>query len=387
MTSKFTCITCRVAFKDADIQRQHYKADWHRYNLKRKVADLPPVTVEEFQRRVLLQREQDNLESTPINAHCKICRKSFSSQNAFENHLNSKKHKEANISLVELEESNNTPNNLNENIYRDKIINVSADITKKQGDNPTVDDVVMQEDSDSDIEEVDSDEWDEEYKDNPIANNNCLFCSHHSRNTVKNLKHMSLEHSFFIPDVEYLVDLKGLLMYLGEKVTQGYMCLWCSEKGRSFHSSDSTKQHMVDKGHCKMLHEGETLAEYADFYDYSSSYPPDHQDNPDAEVTVPVLDDSDYQLVLPSGATIGHRSLMIYYRQNLDPKRAVSPQKKIHRLLAQYKALGWTETQREAVVRKARDIHYMKRVQSKYFTQLGVKANKFQKHFRPQVNF
>lgn len=32
---------------------------------------------------------------------------------------------------------------------------------------------------------------------------------------------------------------------------------------------------MTDKGHCKMLHEGIALAEYADFYDYSSSYP-DH---------------------------------------------------------------------------------------------------------------
>jgi hypothetical protein len=37
--------------------------------------------------------------------------------------------------------------------------------------------------------------------------------------------------------------------------------------------------------------------------------------------------------------------------------------------------------------RKARDIHYMKRIQSKYATNLGVKANKLQRHFRPQVNF
>lgn len=32
---------------------------------------------------------------------------------------------------------------------------------------------------------------------------------------------------------------------------------------------------MRDKGHCQLLHEGIALAEYADFYDYSSSYP-DH---------------------------------------------------------------------------------------------------------------
>ena len=54
----FTCITCRVAFADADLQRSHYKTDWHRYNLKRKVADLPHVTAEGFNQRVLAQRAQ-----------------------------------------------------------------------------------------------------------------------------------------------------------------------------------------------------------------------------------------------------------------------------------------------------------------------------------------
>ena len=56
--SAFTCITCRVAFADADLQRAHYKADWHRYNLKRKVADMPPVTADNFQARVLSQKAQ-----------------------------------------------------------------------------------------------------------------------------------------------------------------------------------------------------------------------------------------------------------------------------------------------------------------------------------------
>jgi pre-60S factor REI1 len=42
----FTCISCHVAFKEPNIQREHYKTDWHRYNLKRKVVDLPPVTAE-----------------------------------------------------------------------------------------------------------------------------------------------------------------------------------------------------------------------------------------------------------------------------------------------------------------------------------------------------
>lgn len=44
----------------------------------------------------------------------------------------------------------------------------------------------------------------------------CLFCSHHSKSLMKNLSHMTKIHSFFIPDVEFLVDLKGLIRYLGE---------------------------------------------------------------------------------------------------------------------------------------------------------------------------
>ena len=64
--SAYTCITCRVAFADADLQRGHYKTDWHRYNLKRKVAEMPPVTAENFQERVLAQRKQ---VSFPVSTH------------------------------------------------------------------------------------------------------------------------------------------------------------------------------------------------------------------------------------------------------------------------------------------------------------------------------
>lgn len=49
----------------------------------------------------------------------------------------------------------------------------------------------------------------------------CLFCSHHSRSLMKNVAHMTKEHSFFIPDLEFLVDLRGLLRYLGEFTPRG----------------------------------------------------------------------------------------------------------------------------------------------------------------------
>jgi len=44
----------------------------------------------------------------------------------------------------------------------------------------------------------------------------CLFCPHHSRSLTKNVAHMTKAHSFFIPDIEYLVDLRGLIKYLGK---------------------------------------------------------------------------------------------------------------------------------------------------------------------------
>lgn len=169
----------------------------------------------------------------------------------------------------------------------------------------------------------------------------------------------------------------------------GFMCLWCNEKGRTFYSADAARKHMIDKGHCRMLHEGEALAEYVEFYDYSLSYPDaENHSNPDEEVALSELDNTDYQLVLPSGISVGHRSLMRYYKQSVNHNLAlVSKPSKLHKVLSCYRALGWTETQQEAATKKARDIHYLKRMQAKFNLALGVKGNKLQKHARAQVNF
>ena len=50
------------------------------------------------------------------------------------------------------------------------------------------------------------------------------------------------------------------------------MCLWCSDKSKVFHSVKATQQHMLDKGHCMLLHEGDAVYEYADFYNYTYVY-------------------------------------------------------------------------------------------------------------------
>uniref|UniRef100_A0A8D8J2M7 Zinc finger protein 622 n=3 Tax=Culex pipiens TaxID=7175 RepID=A0A8D8J2M7_CULPI len=375
--SSFTCLNCSVRFANAEAQREHYKTDWHRYNLKRKIAELPPVNVEEFERRILQQKSDDAAAQEDQSLYCRACKKLFKSKNSHDAHLDSKKHRE--LLRVFLKEQGE------EGQAGGQSVAVKSTREKKEYG------VMMEQDGE--VEEVDSDEWNDEDWDNPIENNDCLFCLNHCEDLIQNVKHMSVKHSFFIPDAEFCIDVEGLLGYLAEKICRDFICIWCNEKGRTFYSLDAVRNHMVEKGHCKMLHEGAALAEYVDFYDYSSSYP-DHADDMDIDEELeapPTLDADDFQMVLPSGAVIGHRSLLRYYKQRINPNRAVVVAKKstqrLHKVLAEYRSLGWTSTQQEAVARNARDMHVMKRQQAKLLQKVGVKANKLQRHFRAQTNF
>nr|CAG4643960.1 EOG090X06E3 [Lepidurus arcticus] len=356
----FTCITCHVAFKEADVQREHYKTDWHRYNLKRKVAELLPVTAEAFQQRVLAHRAQAaELEVANTSTHyCEACRKKFTTIKSYENHISSKKHQE--------------------NLLKPR--RQTSSVPKKEPE-PIIDGEL--DDSDA-MEEVDSDEW-EDTEGEAIPVDECLFCPYKSQDMEANLKHMTLAHSFFIPDSEYVTDSEGLLGYLGEKVGRGHTCLWCGHYGKQFYSVEATQKHMVDKGHTKIYHEAATLLEYEDFYDYSASYPEGEQSHATEEIDLDKLEDTGYELTLPSGAVIGHRSLSRYYKQKLDPNPRPVP-RALPSALYQFKALGWTTSSKETVERKARDIKFMRNVISKHQMQLGIKANKLQHHFRRQVD-
>ncbi|CAK6444191.1 unnamed protein product [Pipistrellus nathusii] len=229
-----------------------------------------------------------------------------------------------------------------------------------------------------------------------ISIKDCLFCSHHSSSLMKNVAHMTKVHSFFIPDIEYLSDLKGLIQYLGEKVGVGKICLWCNEKGKSFYSTEAVQAHMNDKSHCKLFTDGDAALEFADFYDFRSSYP-DHKgrEEPDETEELPSektldYDDETMELILPSGARVGHRSLMRYYKQRFGLSRAVTVaknQKAVGRVLQQYRALGWTGSTGAALMNK-RDMQYVQRMKSKWLLKTGMKNNATkQMHFRAQVMF
>ena len=52
MGSGLTCLACAAAFSTPAEQKEHYRSDWHRYNLKRKLAELPPISADGFARRL-----------------------------------------------------------------------------------------------------------------------------------------------------------------------------------------------------------------------------------------------------------------------------------------------------------------------------------------------
>ncbi|GAB6022356.1 hypothetical protein CHUAL_006476 [Chamberlinius hualienensis] len=374
--SSFTCISCRVAFQNGEIQRAHYKTDWHRYNLKRKVSELPPVTAENFQQRVLAHRPELDTEKEEPSQYCNICHKHFNNRKSYENHVKSRKHLEAENQQEQLKVVGKNKT-LSGNLRKDDKNQLNVAAVKNVEKN--VKEMEVDDDDDEDEEG-----W-EDVEEEPLQLEECLFCSELSSTLEDNIKHMTEQHSFFIPDLEYVVNLPGLIGYLDEKVGAGNMCLWCNEKGKSFYSTRSAQQHMLDKGHCKMIHEGEALEEYADFYDYSQSYPEGTGEaNEDEEVSSNVLEDEGYQLVLPSGATVGHRSLMRYYRQNLRPARPNANRKMLNNVMSHYRGLGWTGTTGEAAIRKAKDLSLMHMKRSKHHMKLGVKANKLQRYFRLQ---
>ncbi|KAG6643906.1 hypothetical protein CIPAW_08G019100 [Carya illinoinensis] len=122
---------------------------------------------------------------------------------------------------------------------------------------------------DMDDDKDGSDEYEE------LDPSSCFMCNL-EHDTIENcMVHMHKQHGFFIPDIEYLKDPKGLLTYLGLKVKRDFMCLYCNERCHPFNSLEAVRKHMVAKSHCR-VHYGdgdeEEEAELEEFYDYSSSY-------------------------------------------------------------------------------------------------------------------
>jgi pre-60S factor REI1 len=173
--------------------------------------------------------------------------------------------------------------------------------------------VVSGDESDVDTEAVSE----KEAEAPPISHLISIFDDKVFQDVEQCIKYMELEFGFFIPDREFLVDLEGFLVYLGEKVKLGGICLYCQKQLRP---GRPCQNHMMSKSHCKIAYEEDIdLDEFEDFYDFSSTYG-EEAEGEDSDTTDRTLEVSHLgELVLLDGRTVGTRHLRRYYKQKFRP--------------------------------------------------------------------
>ncbi|KAF8891659.1 cytoplasmic protein [Infundibulicybe gibba] len=367
----FTCLSCSIAFLSAEEQRTHYRSDHHRYNMKRRVASLPPVSAATFNQKVLDRRTETAIMSSVHGSACEICGKIYTTENAYRSHINSKKHRDNELKAAA---NPRPPHRIKEaSTHTDTVPSAEASTTAPPISDPITDlettaaSLSLSHTTTPNVTVAGGDKSDELTQSidakiaaarSRLSPTHCLFCPLTFSALPENLTHMSQIHSFFIPDADYLIDLPGLIAYLGEKIAVGNVCIFCNDRGREFRTIEAVRKHMSDKAHCKIAYaSADEKLEISDFYDFTSSYPDaepprkkaqrtpeeaeeweelsDDEDRevdeivdedasdsevdsdldslPDTQIT---YGDSHLELVLPSGHRIGHRSMRRYYAQS-----------------------------------------------------------------------
>ena len=409
------------------------RSDWHRYNLKRRVASLPPISSEIFNEKVLTAQASTNAAAAKASfeKNCSICLKTYFSENAYQNHLGSQKHKlrvAASQKGTNLDTGSMTSSafSLGDPVNSSTIISPPSPTTplKDPEAEAEFEKVVgaLNDTSLTDKEpiprrpsrphhsaneqrkehplspRVDADQIEESHiQSEPLPLSRCLFCNYDSPTFKLSILHMTKHHGLFIPEQNYLTDMEGLLRYFQAKINENHECLYCHKLKNT---TGGIQTHMRDKGHCTVAFETEEeMIEVGQFYDFSSTYSdPEDVEDSDTEMdepkrkagggvklskdgeegedegwetdssfssldtddltSVPIDDRThsyeklpmhrhhshtdarphrskdgfhshghhhgahavfhdDYELHLPNGRTVGHRSLRKYYRQNL----------------------------------------------------------------------
>lgn len=303
-THLYTCNTCQVAFRGSDLQRSHMQSDWHRYNLKRRVASLPPLTSEIFAEKVLAN--QASAAATAARATfekvCAACERTYFSQNAYQNHLGSTKHKlrvaqlqaksvttldddtESMISsAISIGESVETlPAREVEESTESELSKVIGGLRVASPPPPsaTAGEARSASPSGTEASTLEAATTNSVVPDATIT---CLFCNFRSPSIDANVVHMQGKHGMFIPERAYLVDLEGLVEWLSDRVHALHECLYC---GLVKHTAHGIQTHMRDKGHCMIAYQSEEeMIEIGQFYDFRASYS-DDEDEEDEEDAV-----------------------------------------------------------------------------------------------------
>ncbi|CCH42056.1 Zinc finger protein [Wickerhamomyces ciferrii] len=311
------------------------KSDWHRYNLKRRVANLPAIDEDLFNEKV----QKLSLEESNEETQGKTKKLSKKDQRRQEKEALLEKKKQ----LLEIARQNMLKSMSSDNEIKQDEVKQEVQKTEQE----------VQKEDESNDQELTEEQQAERVMEEKLKNKVeipkevCLFCNKKFPYFEEALNHMFKHHGFYIPEQKYLVDKEGLVKYMAEKVGLGNLCFVCSFQGRSL---EAARAHMLSKNHCKIPYESEDeKMEISEFYDFTSTYDDYKQakegeandgdddgewedveeasgdeDEEDEELPQEVSYNDGIELHLPSGVKVGHRSLARYYRQNLRPEVVLS---------------------------------------------------------------
>ncbi|CAK7896122.1 cytoplasmic 60S subunit biogenesis factor Reh1p [[Candida] anglica] len=442
-TASYTCNTCAIKFPTAELQRKHMKAEWHRYNLKRRVADLPAISSSTFADLVLTHQKsaEDEVDEfgfainhrKPKSGNRQLTKKELRRQMKLEGRvgrvgeLGEIDSESAAAEIVRSESPASIRSQFSEfslgdhhslvsshAAYSDIDSNVDSSSEYNFTDKSHTD---LEEFSESDSEDeeysgIDSDSYDELKEE--ITTTTCFFCGLKHTEREDNIKHMFYKHGLYIPERSYLVNPDGLLLFLAEVIMEDLECIVCGFQGKNL---ESVRQHMSSKGHCKIPYESkEERAVISEFYNFnvddqeikknkkkksvaftegedfeviasgSASEEDENEElnsDEDSNYTTVQVDASGVELTLPTGSRIGHRSMTRYYRQNLPLSRDLKDSEKTLAMTDRRYAPGLTVaevTKQEKIVRRVEN-----RAKNQFYRKDKNSQINFQKHFRDEL--
>ena len=313
------CNHCLYVSKTYEEMKEHYKSEFHKYNLNRVTMNLAPLTFEDYKRKKEFfmkkmeekKKIEESLKVQQSNLYCDICNKKFNSRKKLDEHLVSKLHlknKNKKEENKKKEENNEISTSSKENENKNK---------KLEPEKTTLDDVTI-----------------------------CLFCNIKNENLKENMYHMVKKHKLDIPFVFYIKSYTDLLKLLAKKIFLYHACLKCDTQ--KFETIRSLQSHMLAKNHTsindkdldeflfkyydlkKLLHiKDKSIRRSREFKILSlrarvaKELKEKDLDGNDEWEEVKSDEDDDYEpmtlpngeLLLQDGSTLGNKDYKLYYKQ------------------------------------------------------------------------
>ena len=325
------CNHCLYVSKTYEEMKEHYKSEFHKYNLNRVTMNLAPLSYEDYKRKKDFfmkkmeekKKAEESLKLKSQNLFCEICSKKFNSSKKLEEHLNSKNHLKNKAKKDEEK--------------KDEISEISTsskneikEPKNKEPDKTTLDDITC-----------------------------CLFCNFKSDNLKNNFYHMVQMHNLEIPFIFYIKNYEELIKILAKKIFVYHACFTCDTQ--RFETIRSLQRHMLSKGHTVINDKDldEFLYKYYDIKKLLSIKDKNKRKSKEFKIlslrakVAKVLneknlegdeweeiksneDEDEYEpmtlpngeLLLENGTTLGNKEFKIYYKQKFHINKYEELQKK-----------------------------------------------------------